>query len=255
MLSWKEQRQLEKYQKDTAKLERRQLLIQTMTPQELLKYDQEHFEYKNAKIEEKRNHKQLSKNRLSKAPFMCIDLAYNALMTPSEIKSLRLQMLISYSLSLKALKPCKLMIKQYNNDIYTMSAIEGFSNWDADISQNSLDEEIKGLRENGQDVPYIYLSGDAETEISSFDVSKIYIIGGLVDRNRHKNAALNRANELGIPSVKINLKQFAQLKSSQIIAVNHIFEMMTKLNENGDLKEAVLEVLPGRKVENAEVKQ
>jgi Trm5-related predicted tRNA methylase len=33
---------------------------------------------------------------------------------------------------------------------------------------------------------YIYLSGDAEEILQNIEDDKIYIIGGLVDRNRHK---------------------------------------------------------------------
>ena len=55
-----------------------------------------------------------------------------------------------------------------------------------------------------QQVPYIdlfqdrradlvYLTADSPNELSELDSSKLYIIGGIVDRNRHKNICYNKA--------------------------------------------------------------
>ena len=39
----------------------------------------------------------------------------------------------------------------------------------------------------------MYLTADAEEEVEELEEDKVYIIGGLVDRNRHKNLTYIRA--------------------------------------------------------------
>lgn len=41
----------------------------------------------------------------------------------------------------------------------------------------------------------MYLTADAEEELTTVDPSKVYIIGAFVDRNRHKNACFEKATQ------------------------------------------------------------
>ena len=45
----------------------------------------------------------------------------------------------------------------------------------------------------------MYLTADAEEELTSLSADEAYVIGGLVDRNRHKNICKDRANALVCP--------------------------------------------------------
>lgn len=42
----------------------------------------------------------------------------------------------------------------------------------------------------------MYLTADAEEELTSMSADEAYVIGGLVDRNRHKNLCKDRAKDL-----------------------------------------------------------
>lgn len=48
----------------------------------------------------------------------------------------------------------------------------------------------------------VYLSADAEETLTELKKDEIYIIGGIVDRNRYKFLTLNKAERLGIRCAK-----------------------------------------------------
>lgn len=48
----------------------------------------------------------------------------------------------------------------------------------------------------------VYLSADAEETLTELKEDELYIIGGIVDRNRYKNLTSEKAAELGIRAAK-----------------------------------------------------
>lgn len=95
---------------------------------------------------------------------------------------------------------------------------------------------------------YVYLSADSEVILESIDPSLTYIIGGLVDRNRHKRSSFERAQALGIPTARLPIKENCDLKASHILTVLHVFEIMLKFRHTGDWATAITECLPQRKL-------
>lgn len=52
----------------------------------------------------------------------------------------------------------------------------------------------------------VYLTADAAEELQELDLGKVYIIGGLVDRNRYKNVCLEKAaHQVTQPSEEFGL--------------------------------------------------
>lgn len=72
------------------------------------------------------------------------------------------------------------------------------------------------------------MTADSSNIIDTLDDSKIYIIGGIVDRNRYKHLTLDKANKEGIQHAKLPIGDLIKLKSSTVLTVNHVFEIITE---------------------------
>jgi tRNA (guanine9-N1)-methyltransferase len=53
----------------------------------------------------------------------------------------------------------------------------------------------------------VYLTADSETLIEDLDPSKVYIIGGIVDHNRHKLLTFNKAEKEGLKHGRLPIRE------------------------------------------------
>ena len=95
----------------------------------------------------------------------------------------------------------------------------------------------------------VYLTSDSENTITTLENDKIYIIGGIVDRNRYKQLTYHRATSLGIATAKIPMDEYlSAMPSTRVLTTNHVFDLLIKYKEyNGCWKKALTEELPIRK--------
>jgi len=123
----------------------------------------------------------------------------------------------------------------------------GFDEWPS-RGFFSTDQSLEQLFESNLD-NVIYLTSDSENVLENLDDSKIYVIGGIVDRNRLKRKALDRAEALGVKTAKFPLEEnLGEMKSTRVLTCNHVFEILLKYREHGnDWKKALHAVLPKRK--------
>ena len=136
--------------------------------------------------------------------------------------------------------------KKQDDDVTSDDKEEGT---DKDVHQ----QPQPALRQNHK---LVYLTGDSENTLSTLDNNTTYVIGGIVDRNRLKRAAIERAEAIGsnsalpIQTARLPLDEHLEFKgSTRILTCNHVFEILLKYRENGykDWGGAVLAVLPDRK--------
>ncbi|KAF2793685.1 hypothetical protein K505DRAFT_325301 [Melanomma pulvis-pyrius CBS 109.77] len=93
----------------------------------------------------------------------------------------------------------------------------------------------------------VYLTSDSDVILDRLKPNSTYIIGGLVDKNRHKGICYKRAMDRGIKTAKLPIGEFLQMKSRQVLATNHVIEIMLKWMECGDWGKAFMDVIPRRK--------
>ncbi|KAK5995725.1 tRNA (guanine(9)-N1)-methyltransferase [Cladobotryum mycophilum] len=101
------------------------------------------------------------------------------------------------------------------------------------------------LDENNMDV--VYLSSDSPYTLERLEPNTCYVVGGLVDKNREKGLCYKRARERGIRTARLPIGQFMVMQSRQVLATNHVVEIMLKWLECGDWGQAFLSVIPKRK--------
>ncbi|KAH7137950.1 guanine-1-methyltransferase-domain-containing protein [Dendryphion nanum] len=100
---------------------------------------------------------------------------------------------------------------------------------------------------NDEEGEIVYLSSESENTLERLKPNGTYIIGGLVDKNRHKGLCHKRAVNRGIKTAKLPIGEFLEMKSRQVLVTNHVLEIMLKWMEFGDWGKAFMEVIPKRK--------
>jgi tRNA (guanine9-N1)-methyltransferase len=100
------------------------------------------------------------------------------------------------------------------------------------------------IRQEGE---IIYLTSDSPHTLDRLQPYSTYIIGGLVDKNRHKGICYKIACDRGIKTAKLPIGEFMEMQSRFILATNHVVEIMVRWLECGDWAESFVKVMPKRK--------
>lgn len=235
------------------------------------------YVYKKRKVCTSNFESEAEKTQFDKLYHIAVDLDkdLDELMNSGMVKMLGNQLSWVYKVNRKLKHPtqiwfCKMQerLKHIMNSNY-----DGFDNWDIhncpDLGFEELAEKSNKNSENESTntKPIIYLSADSQTTIQKFEPGKIYVIGGLVDRNTHKNYCQNKAEKMNISTAKLPLNQFVDFEEiKRPLTVNHVAEIIIKINnkvidlnlsedkqhlENQEFREiwqqAVVSTLPKRK--------
>ncbi len=178
-----------------------------------------------------------------RGPIVVIDCEWDNKMTDKELLSLTQQIMYSYACNKKAKRPVRLCILGVSPPhLQLIQKLPGFSQWYITVTSHTL-------KELNLDGNVTYLTADTEDvlDISQVTPNDVLIVGGIVDRNRFKNATANRAQELGLRTAQLPIGQYMQMKSSKVLTVNHVVEILTEVLDHGDWGEALNKVIPGRK--------
>lgn len=93
----------------------------------------------------------------------------------------------------------------------------------------------------------VYLTSDSPHTLDVLSPYTTYIIGGLVDKNRHKGICYKRAMSRDILTAKLPIGEYMTMQSRSVLATNHVAEIMLRWLEYGDWAKAFLQVIPKRK--------
>jgi tRNA (guanine9-N1)-methyltransferase len=93
----------------------------------------------------------------------------------------------------------------------------------------------------------VYLTSESPYTLERLEPNTCYVIGGIVDKNREKGLCYRRARERGIRTAKLPIGKFMVMQSRQVLATNHVVEIMLKWLEFEDWGKAFTAVIPKRK--------
>lgn len=191
-----------------------------------------------------------------------LDMDFEDYMTEQEITKAVSQVGRIYAINRHSTNPCQLYISSLKDKILDkMSKTNtGYKNWDINYSdknylnlfkEDSVDESSESIDPVRN---IIYLSGDSETNLPEVDemlkdTQKIYVIGGLVDHNRHKNLCQARAQELNVRTAKLPIKEHVKLSQRHILSSVAVFEILLKvLGDKMSWADAIRTGIPKRMI-------
>lgn len=193
------------------------------------------------------HHREVTKLKLTQAmqfgQNIVLDLEFSELMKPCELSSLQQQIMYCYAVNKRSSSPAHTWLTGCKGEIGSrLQKIPGFDNW---LIERKEDSYIEALKDRKDDL--VYLTADSDNVVQDLQTSKIYIIGGLVDRNRWKGITMQKANNQGIQTAKLPIAEHLRMTSSQVLTVNQVFEILISYLEFKDWRKALFQVIPHRK--------
>lgn len=223
------------------------------TEEERHKLIESRKELRKERMEKRSEEKEKKMERLNKAKELgqniVIDLEFAHLMTRTELSSLLQQIMYCYAVNGRSACPAHLWLTGCQGEMQNqLLKVPGYEKWFIEKESRPYIEAFQNRKED-----LVYLTADSETTIFELDRKKIYIIGGLVDRNRWKGITMNKAKDQGIQTARLPIGEYLKMSSSQVLTVNQVMEILLKYLEMRDWKTAFFQVIPQRKRCEAEV--
>lgn len=167
-------------------------------------------------------------------------------MVSREVKSLFSQIMRCYSANRRSNSPFNLEVSSFSGEISERFK-ETYSEYDRwDVAFNS--EHFISTEQDKEKI--IYLTPDSDVVLESIKSDHIYVIGGIVDKNRFKGRTLESATELNIKTARLPVPEFIDLKTSPVLTIYHVLEIMLKYKDCHDWKEALESFVPKRNMKD-----
>jgi tRNA (guanine9-N1)-methyltransferase len=198
----------------------------------------------------RREQEWLAKESQARSSFeVCIDCDFEADMCSKEINSLATQIRYCYSINKRTQHPSYVAVTSLGGvTLSNLSNVTGFSEWKSRgfyTIGKPLAEHFEGKLER-----LVYLTSDSDNSLEDLDDDSIYVIGGIVDRNRLKYATLHRAEKYGLRTAKLPLDDHCKsIQGTRILTVNHVFDILIKYRERKAGWTDAIESALSRKVE------
>ena len=167
-------------------------------------------------------------------------------MVDREVKSLFSQIIRCYSANRRSKLPFNLEVSSFNGKLCECfkTIYPEHVRWDMNfISEHFISTETDNSK-------IIYLTPDSNHVLEDINADFTYVIGGIVDKNRFKGKTFESANSLNIKTARLPVPEYIDLKTSPVLTIYHVFEILLKFKESKDWKEALECYIPKRNIKN-----
>eukprot|EP01069_Polyplicarium_translucidae_P012974 Polyplicarium_translucidae@DN690_c0_g1_i1.p1 len=190
-----------------------------------------------------------------------VDCDFEELQTDREITSLGQQLMQCYGANRRAASPFPLIFCGLGQRIGgQLDAISGSATWEALLrsrhvlcSSDLIAEIDRSFDQRTGRARFVYLTPDADNVLTDMEADTAFVLGGVVDRNRHKGLTLHKARKLGLETSRLPIREVLaehgqKLAASVVLTVNQIHAILLRFAESVDWYAAIISVLPPRKV-------
>ncbi|PRP78224.1 RNA (guanine-9-)-methyltransferase domain-containing protein [Planoprotostelium fungivorum] len=171
------------------------------------------------------------------------DLDFDSLMLDKEIRSLSSQLVFCYASNKKLETPVHMAFTSFNGRLADQLKLHnGFSHWKIDMHPEHF-SKVYPLEKT------VYLTAESDTVLQDIESDKHYVIGGIVDKNRHKTKGLtaNKAKELGMNTARLPLEQYMDMSTRKVLTVNQVMEIICHYLSTKSWSKAMDVSIPMRK--------
>lgn len=160
-----------------------------------------------------------------------------SLMSEKEMKSLALQ--IRYAYASNRVSPAPVSLFLTNTPLISQWLVKEHTSWK---NFSCVQESIKEWKIS----PVVVLTADSDNVLDKMDPDTIYVVGGLVDRNREKRYVENQFKEI-FPTARLPLP--TTLTSSRVLSTLHVVNILLSFAETQDWEVSINKHLPERKTQ------
>ena len=189
------------------------------------------------------------------APTVVLDMSFAHLMGDNECRSMAKQMSAAYSINRVAPWPVRLEVCGLDANSAMASAARtlaggNFQGWTSNglvVTEEPFHVRHAAALQAGK---VVYLTADSPHELGDvLDPTSVLVVGGFVDRNRHKGVTAARAAELGVRTAKFPLDAyFAESKFCRVLTTNQCVEILLELLASRSWQQTLTRCVPMRKV-------
>jgi len=212
---------------------KQQAALQLLPEDERQRLTELREELKTTRNARKRTRKDQIAGRMSQAAaHFAVDLNFEHMMNHKEVKSIGTQVLTMYGENCGSSFPFQLHLVGLVPGSATEAALDratAINKWEHITTHSSPD-----IPAVFPDKRIIYLSPDADDVLDRIEPDAVYVVGGLVDRNKQNNASIDRANGLGVCAQRLPIAEYAEVSRTDFFTISDVLKILSMFGECAD---------------------